>query len=101
MKPREIACDGQVVRVEWISRATLPGRLGGDYKANRIRVAGQATPQQRLVAWHEVLHHAVERGGLDTTSGTVERVLDALDTYSLCILRENPGFVEWLTEADP
>jgi hypothetical protein len=94
--PNTISCDGETVHIESVNHM-LPNRLNGTYRQNKIRLnVGVHSDVRRMVLWHELLHHAAERGGLETSAQSVERVLDAIDSFSLAMLRENPRLVEYL-----
>lgn len=103
-RPERILVDGQVVKVRWLRSIGefQPGyEVGGDYGDNVIRVAkGQTRNGQRAVVIHELMHHCVERAGIRLPAKEEEKFINAIDSFLLAALRENPLLVEWLTEAD-
>lgn len=99
-----IHVDGRIVRVRWLrSIGTFAAgyEVGGDYGDSTIRIlTGQTRNAQRAVFLHELLHHCVERAGLKLPAREEERFINAVDSFLLAALRENPDLVEWLTETD-
>jgi len=80
--------------------ARMPKRTSGQYRRNRnvceIKL-GLHSLDEKITVWHELGHHVLERRGIDTGSPVSEKYLDALDTFQVHILRDNPDLVEYLT----
>ena len=56
-------------------------------------------PKKATVLLHEVLHCLWEHQGMNQGAWTEERVVDTLAKGLAMVIRDNPGFVEWLAES--
>jgi predicted lipid carrier protein YhbT len=89
--------------VRSVPAESLGGNLGECcYRTARLSVATRQTPfNTKDTLLHEVLHATLASAMWERTAEEEERYVNTISTGLTAVLRDNPEFVQWLTEPFP